>query len=70
MTAAAQEDEQHHPAYWTGTVVGHERRAFDVAVLTVATEPRLPSARPVRCHRVAGAAAPLALLLDGQRAAR
>jgi NAD(P)H-flavin reductase/hemoglobin-like flavoprotein len=41
MTAAAQEDEQHHPAYWTGTVVGHERRAFDVAVLTVRTEPRL-----------------------------
>ncbi len=41
MTAAAQEDEQQHPAYWTGTVVGHERRAFDVAVLTVATEPRL-----------------------------
>jgi NAD(P)H-flavin reductase/hemoglobin-like flavoprotein len=41
MTAAAQDDEQQHPAYWTGTVVGHERRAFDVAVLTVATEPRL-----------------------------
>ncbi len=41
MTAAALEDEQQHPAYWTGTVVAHERRAFDVAVLTVATEPRL-----------------------------
>jgi NAD(P)H-flavin reductase/hemoglobin-like flavoprotein len=41
MTAAAQEDEQQHPAYWAGTVVAHERRAFDVAVLTVATEPRL-----------------------------
>jgi len=41
MTAAAREDEQHHPAYWTGTVVGHERKAFDIAVLTVRTEPRL-----------------------------
>lgn len=41
MTAAAQEDEQHHPAYWAGTVVGHERRAFDVAILTVRTDPRL-----------------------------
>ncbi len=41
MTGAAQQDEQQHPAYWTGTVVGHELRAFDVAVLTVATEPRL-----------------------------
>ena len=71
MTAAAQEDEQQHPAYWTGTVVGHERRAFDVAVLTVAhrAEPRL-RARTVRGHRVASAAATVALLLDGQRAAR
>jgi NAD(P)H-flavin reductase/hemoglobin-like flavoprotein len=41
MTTAAQEDEQRYPAYWTGTVVAHERRAFDVAVLTVHTEPRL-----------------------------
>jgi NAD(P)H-flavin reductase/hemoglobin-like flavoprotein len=41
MTAAAQEDEQRHPAYWSGTVVGHERRAFDIAVLTVRTQPRL-----------------------------
>jgi NAD(P)H-flavin reductase/hemoglobin-like flavoprotein len=41
MTAAAQEDEQQHPAYWAGTVVGHERRAFDIAVLTVATKPSL-----------------------------
>jgi NAD(P)H-flavin reductase/hemoglobin-like flavoprotein len=41
MTAAAQEDEQHNPAYWTGTVIGHERRTFDIAILTVRTEPRL-----------------------------
>jgi NAD(P)H-flavin reductase/hemoglobin-like flavoprotein len=41
MTAAAQEDEQHHPACWSGTVVGHELRAFDVAILTVRTLPRL-----------------------------
>ena len=40
MTGAAQEDEQHHPAYWRGTVVAHERRAFDVSALTVRTEPR------------------------------
>ena len=40
MAGAAQEDEQHHPAYWRGTVVAHERRAFDVSVLTVRTEPR------------------------------
>lgn len=41
MIAAAQDDEQRHPAYWTGTVVAHERRAFDVAILTVQTQPRL-----------------------------
>jgi NAD(P)H-flavin reductase/hemoglobin-like flavoprotein len=41
MTAAAQEDEQRHPAYWTGTVIAQERKAFDIAVLTVRTEPRL-----------------------------
>jgi NAD(P)H-flavin reductase/hemoglobin-like flavoprotein len=41
MSAAAHEDEQHRPAYWLGTVVGHESRAFDVAVLTMRTEPRL-----------------------------
>jgi NAD(P)H-flavin reductase/hemoglobin-like flavoprotein len=41
MTAAAQEDEERYPAYWTGTVVAHERRAFDVAILTVHTVPRL-----------------------------
>jgi NAD(P)H-flavin reductase/hemoglobin-like flavoprotein len=41
MTAAAREDEEHNPAYWTGTVVAQERKAFDVAVLTVRAEPTL-----------------------------
>jgi NAD(P)H-flavin reductase/hemoglobin-like flavoprotein len=41
MTAAAREDEQHNPAFWSGTVVRHERRAFDIAVVTVRTQPRL-----------------------------
>jgi NAD(P)H-flavin reductase/hemoglobin-like flavoprotein len=41
MTAAADEDEKHQPAFWTGTVVGQERKAFDVAVLTVRTAPVL-----------------------------
>jgi NAD(P)H-flavin reductase/hemoglobin-like flavoprotein len=41
MIAAAREDEQRRPAYWTGTVVAHERRAFDIAALTVRTDPWL-----------------------------
>ncbi len=41
MTAAAAEDERHHPAYWAGTVIAQERLAFDVTSLTVRTEPRL-----------------------------
>jgi NAD(P)H-flavin reductase/hemoglobin-like flavoprotein len=41
MTAAANEDEKRQPAFWTGTVVAAERRAFDVAVLTVRTAPVL-----------------------------
>jgi NAD(P)H-flavin reductase/hemoglobin-like flavoprotein len=41
MVAAAREDEKHKPAYWTGTVVGRERKAFDISVLTVQPEPRL-----------------------------
>jgi len=41
MIAAAQEDEQLRPAYWTGVIVAQERSAFDVTVLTVRTEPRL-----------------------------
>jgi NAD(P)H-flavin reductase/hemoglobin-like flavoprotein len=41
MVAAAHEDEQRYPPFWRGTVVGHERRAYDVAILTVRTEPHL-----------------------------
>jgi NAD(P)H-flavin reductase len=41
MIAAAREDEKHNPAYWTATVVGRERKAFDISVLTVQPEPRL-----------------------------
>jgi NAD(P)H-flavin reductase/hemoglobin-like flavoprotein len=41
MIAAAREDEKHNPAYWTGTVVAQERKAFDISVLTVRPEPRL-----------------------------
>ena len=41
MTKAAAEDEKDRPASWKGTVVSHERRAFDIAVLLVRTEPRM-----------------------------
>jgi NAD(P)H-flavin reductase/hemoglobin-like flavoprotein len=41
MTAAAAEDEQLHPPFWTGTVTARERKAYDVTALTVRTEPRL-----------------------------
>ncbi len=41
MRAAAQEDEKDHPAYWAGQVIAQECKAYDVAVLTVRTEPRL-----------------------------
>jgi len=41
MIAAAGEDELRHPAYWTGTVVSKERKAFDITVLTVHPEPLL-----------------------------
>jgi NAD(P)H-flavin reductase len=41
MTAAAAEDEQLRPAWWRGTVVACERRAFDVSVLLVRPEPRM-----------------------------
>jgi NAD(P)H-flavin reductase/hemoglobin-like flavoprotein len=41
MTKAAAADEKDRPAWWKGTVVSHERRAFDIAVLLVRTEPRL-----------------------------
>jgi NAD(P)H-flavin reductase/hemoglobin-like flavoprotein len=41
MRAAAQEEEGRQPAWWQGTVVSHERRAFDVSVLHVQPEPTL-----------------------------
>ncbi len=41
MTAAAHADERVRPPWWRGTVVAHERRAFDVCVLFVRPEPRL-----------------------------
>jgi NAD(P)H-flavin reductase/hemoglobin-like flavoprotein len=41
MTAAAAEDEQLRPAWWRGTVVASERRAFDVSVLLVRPEPHM-----------------------------
>jgi NAD(P)H-flavin reductase/hemoglobin-like flavoprotein len=41
MTEAATADEQVRPAWWKGTVVGHEQKAFDVAVLFVRPEPHL-----------------------------
>ncbi len=41
MTAAARADEQLRPPWWRGTVVAHERRAFDISVLLVRPEPHL-----------------------------
>ena len=41
MMTAAKEDEATSPAFWRGTVVACERKAFDVAVLQVRPEPRL-----------------------------
>jgi NAD(P)H-flavin reductase/hemoglobin-like flavoprotein len=41
MRAAAREDEALRPAWWRGTVVAHERRAFDVSVLHVLPEPTM-----------------------------
>jgi NAD(P)H-flavin reductase/hemoglobin-like flavoprotein len=41
MTEAATADEQRQPAWWRGTVVASERRAFDICVLFVRPEPRL-----------------------------
>ena len=38
MTEAAAEDEGLHPPWWGATVVGHERRTMDIAVLRVAPE--------------------------------
>ncbi len=41
MTTAAAADEQSRPAWWRGTVIAHEPRAFDVSVLLVRPEPRM-----------------------------
>ncbi len=41
MAKAATADEKDRPAWWKGTVVSHERRSFDIAVLLVRTEPRM-----------------------------
>jgi NAD(P)H-flavin reductase len=38
MTEAATEDESRNPPWWGATVVGHERRTMDVAVLRVAPD--------------------------------
>ena len=38
MTGAAADDETLHPPWWGATVVGHERRTMDVAVLRVAPD--------------------------------
>jgi NAD(P)H-flavin reductase/hemoglobin-like flavoprotein len=38
MTEAAAEDEAQNPPWWGATVVGHERRTMDVAVLRVAPD--------------------------------
>jgi len=41
MTEAAAADEQLRPAWWRGTVVAHEQKAFDISVLLVRPEPRM-----------------------------
>lgn len=41
MLAAAAADEQVRPAWWRGTVVACERKAFDISVLLVQAEPQL-----------------------------
>lgn len=38
MTDAAAEDETRNPAWWGATVIGHERRTMEVAVLRVAPD--------------------------------
>jgi NAD(P)H-flavin reductase/hemoglobin-like flavoprotein len=41
MTTAAVADEKVNPPWWRGTVVGFERRSFDIAVLLIRPEPQL-----------------------------
>jgi len=54
MNDAATEAGQNSPPWWDAEVVGHERRAFDVAVLQVKPYYRLPylpgQSRAVQCH--------------------
>jgi NAD(P)H-flavin reductase/hemoglobin-like flavoprotein len=38
MTEAAAKDETRNPPWWGATVIGHERRTMDIAVLTVAPD--------------------------------
>jgi NAD(P)H-flavin reductase/hemoglobin-like flavoprotein len=38
MTGAAAEDQSRNPPWWDATVVGHERRTMDIAVLRVAPD--------------------------------
>jgi NAD(P)H-flavin reductase len=42
MTDAAAADEAHNPPWWGATVVAHERRTLDIAVLRVAPDVPLP----------------------------
>jgi NAD(P)H-flavin reductase/hemoglobin-like flavoprotein len=41
MLTAAKKDESTSPAFWQGTVLSCERKAFDISVLQVRPEPRL-----------------------------
>lgn len=41
MVEAAKEDADHNPPWWEATVIGHERRSFDIAVIRVAPIQRL-----------------------------
>lgn len=42
MIEAAAQDEQTHPPWWEATVVNHEIRSWDIAVIRVATSEPLP----------------------------
>jgi NAD(P)H-flavin reductase/hemoglobin-like flavoprotein len=42
MVASAQQDAAHAPAWWDAELVAHERRTFDIAVLTLQPESHYP----------------------------
>jgi NAD(P)H-flavin reductase/hemoglobin-like flavoprotein len=42
MIEAAKEDADEHPAWWDATIIGHERRSYDIAALRVAPTQPLP----------------------------